>query len=254
MKKRRIRQRPNNRFFLLAAVLYRRYGRHARLRSVLEQAVTAAALFFALRAFISVQGMPYAVFLLGGLAPWFYFREVLFSILEEPEGIKSIFGADGYSPSLFPAGQAVAALPTLLLWTGVCLLVALLYGVALQRLWLLLYFVACSACNAAAQGMFAAAFLPLFPAGGSKGLAITMPYFFWTSPIVWPAGNFTGLLLFMMRLNPMYYLADCLRSIVTSGVLPTVEHGAVFFAAVTVTGLVGMRCLRRVWRSSGAVW
>ena len=253
MKKRRIRQ-PGNRFFLLAAVLYRRYGRHERLRSVLEQAVTAAALFFALRAFIPVQGMPYAVFLLSGLAPWFYFREVLFAILEEPEGVKSIFGANGYSPSLFPTGQAVAALPTLLLWTGVCLLVALLYGVALQRLWLLVYFVACNACNAAAQGMFAAAFLPLFPSGGSKGLAITMPYFFWTSPIVWPAGHFTGLLLFMMRLNPMYYLADCLRSIIASGTLPAVEHTAVFFAAVAVTGLVGMLCLRRVWRSCGAVW
>ncbi len=246
----------HNRILLLACALFRLTGGRKRLFSFLEQAVTAVALLFALQGFIAVDTMPYAVFLFSGLAPWYYFKEVLFALFDQPARVRGLFGADGYAPSWLPTGQALAALPTLLLWTGICILLALLLLRApLMRIWLIAYFIICNVFNAAAQGMFAAAFLPLFPGKAEEGLAITMPYFFWTAPVVWPmAQTLSGLLLFLMRLNPLYYLADCLRGILLNGSLPPFEHTAIFFLSVAFVGLLGQLCLKRVWKSSAALW
>lgn len=244
----------HSRILLLACALFRLTGGRRRLFHFLEQAVTAAVLLFALQSFITVD-MPYAVFLFSGLAPWYYFKEVVLSLFDQPARIRSLFGANGYAPSWFPTGQALASLPTLLLWTGICVLLVILLRMPLSRLWLIAYFLFCNVFNAAAQGMFAAAFLPLFPGKAEEGLAITMPYFFWTAPIVWPvAQTLSGFLLLLMRLNPLYYLADCLRRILLNGSLPSLEHTVIFFISVAFVGLLGQLCLRRVWRSSAALW
>lgn len=255
MKKRQRQRVPNNRILLLACTLFRLTGKRKRLFSFAEQAVTAVVLLVALRRFISVEAMPYAVFLFSGLAPWYYFREVIFALFDQPARVRSLFGADGYAPSWFPAGTALAALPTLLLWTAVCIFLALLLRIPLARVWLIAYFLFCNVFNATAQGMFAAAFLPLFPGNAAEGLAVTMPYFFWTAPIVWPlAQTLPGFLLFMMRLNPMYYLADCLRGILAYGTLPPLEHTAIFFLSVTFVGMLGQLFLNRVWKSCAVSW
>lgn len=255
MEKRRTRRKLKNRILMLACALFRLTGTRKRLFGFAEQAVTAVVLLVALRGFIAVEAMPYAVFLFSGLAPWYYFREVMFALFDQPARIRGLFGADGYAPSWFPAGSALAALPILLMWTGICILLALILRIPLTRLWLIAYFLFCNVFNAAAQGMFAAAFLPLFPGNADEGLAITMPYFFWTAPIVWPvAQTLSGLLLFMMRLNPIYYLADCLRGVLMHGILPTFEHTAIFFLSVAFVGILGQVCLRRVWKSCAASW
>ena len=255
MKKTRVRLRINNRIFLLSCALFRMAGTRKRLFGFAEQAITALVLLFALRSFIPMDTIPYAIFLFCGLAPWYYFREVLLALLDQPARLRGLFGPDGYAPSWLPAGHALAALPTLVLWTAICIFVAVLFKMPLMRLWLIPYFLFCNVFNAIAQGMFAAAFLPLFPGNAQEGLAVTMPYFFWTSPVAWPvAQTLSGLLLFMMRLNPMYYLADCLRGILAHGTLPPFEHTAIFFLSISVVGLLGQFCLRRVWRSCAASW
>lgn len=255
MEKRRAKRIWNNRIWVLTCALFRLTEPRRRLIAFAEQAVTGVALLFALRGFIAVEAMPYAVFLFSGLAPWYYFREVMFALFDQPARLRSLFGADGFAPSWFPIGSALAALPTLLLWTGICILLALILRMPLTRLWLIAYFLLCNVFNAAAQGMFAAAFLPLFPGNAEDGLSVTMPYFFWTAPIVWPvAQNLSGFLLLMLRLNPMYYLADCLRGILMYGTLPNFEHTAIFFLSVAFVGVVGQLCLGRVWKNCAASW
>ncbi|HWR24491.1 MAG TPA: hypothetical protein VN366_13520 [Feifaniaceae bacterium] len=249
------RRLSHNRILLLARALFRLADGRRRLFAFFEQAVTAVVLLLALRPFIAADPLPYAVFLFSGLAPWYYFKEVLFALFDQPARVRSLFGPDGYAPSWFPAGQALAALPTLLLWTGVCILAAFLFRMPPARIWLVAYFIICNVFNAAAQGMFAAAFMPLFPGNAQEGLSVTVPFMFWTSPVAWPvARTLSGLPLFLMRLNPLFYLADCLRGILQYGALPPLEHTAIFFVSVAFVGVLGQLCLNRVWKSSAALW
>ncbi len=237
--------------FALTAALWRAADTNERLRRLLEQAVRAAVLAWALGGFMPTDGMPYSVFLFAGLAPWFYFREILYDSLERPRAFLHLFDHQGYDPAWFAVCQAVSALPTLLFWTLVALLTALFAGMPLQNVWLLPYLLLCNVCNAVAQGMFAAAFVPLFPGVASVGLAVSMPFIFWTTPIAWPlASGASEIALFFLRLNPLYYLAEGMRGWLSAGVLPPLAHTVLFVAAAGAVGLIGLLCIRRVWRAA----
>lgn len=237
---------------ILTAAMFRAMGRNRRLLRLAEEGALAVALVFALRGFVN-SGAPYAVYLFCGLAQWFYFRETLLAILDMPAQSVYLFDREGYDPFWYPTAQALAALPTLLLWTGAALLLALVYRLPVT-LWQLSYLFPCAVYNAAAQGMFAAAFLPLMRGGAREGVEITMTIFFWTSPVAWPAGEgITGLGLLMFRLNPMYVLCETMRAGMGAGIAPMAWELALFLAATFFVGLAGYLCMRRAWRGA-EIW
>jgi len=233
--------------------MFRTTDRNRRLLRLAEQAVFAVMLLFALHRFVPVRA-PYAVYLFCGLAQWFYFYEAILSILAIPAQAMGLFDHGGYDPFWYPVAQALSALPTLLLWTGIAVIAALIYGLPVQ-LWQLLYLLPCAVYNTAAQGMFAAALLPLFRGGAQEGVAITMTYFFWTSPIAWPAGDaLAGLPLLFFYLNPMHYLCETLRGALGAGAFPQVPEALLFAASAGVVGAAGYICMRRAWRGAMASW
>ena len=239
----------HSRVLILTAAMFRTTDRNRRLFHLAEQAVLAVMLAFVLYRFVNT-ATPYAVYLFCGLAQWFYFRETVLAILDMPAQAIGVFGYGGYDPLWYPVAQALAALPVLLLWTGIALILAAFYRLPLQ-LWRLVYALPCAICNAVAQGMFAAAFLPLFEGGAQEGVAITMTIFFWTSPVAWPAGEgLTGLPLFMFRLNPMYALCETLRGALGAGTAPAAWEMLLFLAAAFIVGLIGYACMRRAWKGA----
>lgn len=233
----------------LTAALWRSVPVGKRMWRLLEQAARTLALAWALGGQIRTDPFPYPVFLLCGLAQWYYFREILQESLECSAQYSRLLCAWGADPALFSLAQAIAALPTLLFWTAASALTALALGIQLGNGLILLALLLCSLFNAVMQGLLAAAFVPLFGQKAGDGLGVTLPVLFWTTPIAWPFSQMASeTARFLMRLNPLYCLADGMRVWLTGGI-PSLNIAAPFFAAITVAGLVGLYCMRRVWRA-----
>ena len=237
-----------SRLLALTFALWRSADMKVRVMRVLEQAVLVVALSWALTGQIRTDGLPYAVFLLCGISPWFYFKEIVERSLECSSEYSGLLSTWGCEPAMFCAAQALCALPTLLLWTVISVTAALFCGISLKAVYLLPYLLLCNMLNAVAQGMLASAFAPLFSAA-EEGIQITLPLLFWTTPIVWPfvyaVPDFT---LLLMRLNPLFYLTEGMRMWLLSGILPPLVHTVLFFGAASATGVFGLFSMNRVWR------
>ncbi len=241
-----------SRLMALTFALWRSADTKVRGMRLLEQAVLVVALSWALSGQIRTNGLPYTVFLLCGISPWFYFKEIVERSLEGSSEYSGLLCAWGCEPAIFCAAQALCALPTLLFWTAVSVAAALFCGISLKAVYLLPYLLFCNLFNAVAQGLLASAFAPLFSAA-EEGIQITLPLLFWTTPIVWPfIYAVPDLTVLLMRLNPLFYLTEGMRMWILSGILPPLVHTVLFFGAATATGIFGLFSMNRVWRGLSA--
>lgn len=237
----------------LTAALWRSIPAGKRIWRLMEQTARAAALAWALGGQIKTDSLPYPVFLLCGLAQWYYFREILQESLGGSAQYSRLLCAWGADPALFSVAQAIAAFPTLLFWTAASALAALAFGIPIRNGLILLALLPCSLFNGVMQGLLAAAFVPLFGQKAGDGLGVTLPVLFWTTPIAWPFSEMASeTARFLMRLNPLYCLSEGMRVWLTGGILSS-NSAASFFAAAGVAGLIGLYCMRRVWRALPAV-
>ncbi len=237
----------------LTAALWRSVPAGKRIWRLMEQAARAAVLAWALGGQIRTDPLPYPVFLLCGLAQWYYFREILQESLERSMEYSRLLCAWGADPALFSLAQAIASFPTLLFWTAASSLTALAFGIPIRNGLILLILLPCSLFNAVMQGLLAAAFVPLFGQKAGDGLGVTLPVLFWTTPVAWPFSQMASeTARFLMRLNPLYCLTEGMRIWLT-GSIPSFNSAALFFAAAGVAGLIGLYCMRRVWRALPAV-
>jgi ABC-type polysaccharide/polyol phosphate export permease len=236
----------------LTKAIWGMQGVRARLLRLLEDAVTACLLLFALSRWAHTRGMPYAVFLLCGLAPWFYIKEIYTDSPALPMLFGPLLVANKRNVAWLGFCKAVTALPTLLFWRAAAALCAMLMGYGVAGLYLLPYFLLCTLINGAAQSLLASAFSPLAPSTLTKGLAITLPILFWTTPIVWPAYAFSNAMRLFARLNPLYYLCESLRTMLTAGTLPDWRHTLAFFIVSAAMGVLGYIATARVWGGARA--
>lgn len=232
----------------LVASLWRAAQHRERFFRLLEDMVFAFVLIFALSAWINTGNVPYYAFLLAGLAPWFYLKEIVM----DAAGLPAI-----YAPMLkdtlrnlnwLPFAKAFAAVPVLLFWMLIAIISAYLTG-ARVSLHLLPYLVLCNLINGIAQGLVAAAFAPLFPIAAHSTAAITLPLLFWTMPIVWPAYILPDFMLRFTRLNPFFYLTEGMRDALFAGSLPSSLHTLLFFGVTLVIGAFGLLAMLYIWRA-----
>lgn len=245
--------RPVSGLLALTATLWRSFPAGKRIWWLTEETARAAVLVFALGSQIRTDPIPYPVFLLCGLAQWYYFREILQETLNSSMQYSRLLSAWGAAPVLFSLAQAITALPTLLFWMTSSVLTALAYGIPFRNCIALLALIPFSLFNGMMQGLFAAAFIPLLGRKAGDGLGLTLPVLFWTTPIAWPfAQTASETAHFLMRLNPLYCLSDGMRILLTGGT-SYMNFIAPFFAAAGVAGLIGMFCMSRVWRALPAL-
>lgn len=232
----------------LAASLWRAVQHRERLLRMLEDIVFTFVLIFALSAWINTGSIPYYAFLLAGLAPWFYLKEIFMDAPGLPAIYTAVLKDTRWNMSWLPFAKAFAALPVLLFWTLIAIISAYLTG-AQVSLNLLPYIVLCNLCNGIAQGLVAAAFAPLFPVAAHGTVAITLPLLFWTMPIVWPAYILPDFMLNYTRLNPFFYLTEGMRDALFASSLPSSAHTLLFFGITLVIGAFGLLVMLFVWRA-----
>lgn len=242
-----LKQYPTNGIWALGKAIIKHEGRAGALQRFLEQAVFAVVLIIALSAQV-VTDIPYAPYLLLGLCSWFYLQESLTKSVALPHDFLPLLRMNGYHPFWLSFGIALSALPTLFIWMAAALLVSLLAGLPFAGYFFIPYIILVNFLNAVAQSLATSALAPLFPKLADAGLRITLSIFFWTTPIAFQSIPLGGIWDILAYFNPLYYLTNGMRGIVSGHFIPTATHAAIFIGLIIAVSAVGLTLMKLVWR------
>lgn len=227
-------------------------GYAAPLLGDLAQATACAFLFMAIAPLGDPYGSPYWVFLLSGLAPWFYYENALLGCANACFTYAPLVRQNLCHPALLPPARTIAAFLHALPWFLAAAAGAGAAGVLSPRWWRLLpYCLLVGAVQGVAEGYFAAMFAPFFGKFVARGMRLTLSLFFWITPIAWPAAKLSGAAA-MMALSPIHYVVDVARAAVLAGApFPAWNRTLWFWSlmiGLTIAGAAGCSRLYEPYR------
>ena len=156
--------------------------------------------------------IPYVVFLMAGMVPWFFFQDALSSgtasLLEYNYLVKKVV----FKISVLPIIKIIAALFTHVFFTCFLLLVAIFYGYRPSLYWLQLpYYTA--ACFIMVLGMcYATCAITVYFRDLQQIIGILMQIGTWATPILWDISRLEhSRMIILIKLNPMTYIVSGFR-------------------------------------------
>ena len=157
--------------------------------------------------------VPYVLFLTAGLVPWFFFTDALSSgttsLLEYNYLVKKVV----FKVSMLPMIKVNAAVFTHLGFTGVLLLISMLYGYRPSIYWIqVLYYTACE--YILILGIcYATSAIVVFFRDLQQIIAIILQVGMWATPILWNMYDPKwDRIRFFIKLNPVAYIVEGYRS------------------------------------------
>jgi teichoic acid transport system permease protein len=194
--------------------------------------------------------VPYVLWLIAGLIPWFYFSEAYSSgtnaMLEYSYLVKKVV----FTIDILPVVKVVSALFVHLFFIGFTVVVYALNGFFPTVYMLqMLYYSFAMILLVTAQVYFSAAIVVFFR-DLSQIINIVMQIGVWFTPIMWniDAMNLSRPVTFILELNPMYYVVMGYRDALINNVWFW-EHGTLtvyFWALVVVLFIIGSVVFRRL--------
>ncbi|MGD0464549.1 MAG: ABC transporter permease [Tepidisphaeraceae bacterium] len=161
---------------------------------------------FALKSAGPVDGVPFVVWLLTGLVPWFFAAESIGAgssiIIDNRFLVKKVV----FRVSLLPVVRIFSMLPVHLFFVLGVSVVLLAYGYYpnLQSLQVF-YYLAAMMCLSLGFSLLMSALVP-FLKDLSQVLQVLVQILFWLTPLVWPESNLPGKNRWMLELNPLNYI------------------------------------------------
>ena len=166
----------------------------------------------------------FSIYLLSGLLLWNFFSQATTSAMVSLHANSPFLTQIYVPPSIFVASAMGGALINLLLALGPLMILALLNGVSLQISWLFLVVpIVQMAIFALGVGLILAP-LAVFFADIQDIYAVGLTAFFYLTPIIYPISILPPTLVKIVRLNPMYYLINNVRTPLLEGRIPPIEH------------------------------
>lgn len=201
---------------LSADIAWRLRGYAVPLLGNAAQAIVCLFLFVVISPFGAQEGAPYWVWLLAGLAPWFYYENALLGSASAYFVYAPLVRQNLCKSALLPPVRVVGALLHGLPWWLAAVVAAAVTG-SLSPMWYLLpYCVLCGVLQGVAEGYFAAMFAPFFGKFVSRGMRLTLSLFFWFTPVAWPVARIGGMGI-AQWLTPTCYVVDVTRACLIAG-------------------------------------
>lgn len=158
-----------------------------------------------------VNGVPFVVWLLAGLVPWFYASDCILTganvILENRFLVKKVV----FRVSLLPVVRILSLLPAHLFFLVAIILIDWAYGFtpAVQLVQVVYYLFALCVFNVGLSWLISA--LVPFLKDLSQVVAVLLQVMFWMMPIVWPETNVKPEVRWLLFINPLYYIVQGYR-------------------------------------------
>lgn len=182
-----------------------------------------------------MDGVPYLLWMVCGLVPWFYFSEALSGgtscLLEYNYLVKKVV----FQIDILPMVKVTSALAVHGIFVGILLVVSLCCGNFPRVSWIqIIYYSGCTAVLALALTKFTSAVVVFFRDMGQI-VAICIQFGVWLTPIMYSNDQIPWKwVAFLLRLNPMYYVAEGYRDSIIRGVWFWQKPVTLYFWAVTL--------------------
>ncbi len=182
-----------------------------------------------------MEGVPYLLWMICGLVPWFYFSESLSGgtscLLEYSYLVKKVV----FEIDILPMVKIGSALAVHGIFVAILLVVSMFCGNFVQLSWIqILYYSGCTAVLALAVTKFTSAAVVFFR-DMSQIVTIAIQFGVWLTPVMYSNGQIPWApVAFILRLNPMYYVAEGYRDAIIRGVWFWQRPRTLYFWAVTL--------------------
>lgn len=160
--------------------------------------------------------VPFVVFLVCGIVPWLTFSESLMSSVNAITGAPHLVKKVAFPTSILPVVHLLVSMVSHLAMLVILLVLLILNGVpfswgALQAVYYL------GALYVLSLGIgWLVASVNVFSRDVANGLSVVIGFWFWLTPIVWPA-SMLGEYSQWLMLNPLYYIVDGYRDAFLGG-------------------------------------
>ena len=195
-----------------------------------------------------VDNMPYALWLIPGIVPWFFINEAIGGATNSLYEYQHLVKKMVFRVSILPIMKVCSALYMHAIFIWLLLSVYLLYGYMPSFWWLqALYYSFCAFVMVIAVSYFTCACNAFFKDMGQL-VQVILQIGMWLAPIMWAETMFPEKYRFIVKINPVYYLVqgyrDCFIAHVGFWNHPLLT---VYFWGVTaITMILGLRLFRKL--------
>lgn len=166
---------------------------------------------FGLKAGSPMEGVPFVVWLVSGIIPWFFFQEALINatncMLEYSYLVKKVV----FKISILPIVKIISALFVHLVFIGFLFFVCAIYGFYPSHYTIqLIYYSFCTFCMILAISYATSAIVIFFKDLGQI-INIFLQIGMWITPIMWSYTIIPKQFQWIVKLNPIYYIVEGYR-------------------------------------------
>ncbi len=166
---------------------------------------------FGLKSGSPVPGVPFVVWFVSGLIPWFFFQEALMNATNCMAEYSYLVKKVVFKISILPVVKTISALFVHLVFIGFLLVVAAVYKFYPSIYTIqLIYYSFCTFCLALALSYGTCAMIVFFKDLGQL-ISIFLQIGMWMTPIMWSYTIIKPSLRWIVKLNPMYYIVEGYR-------------------------------------------
>ncbi len=158
-----------------------------------------------------VDDMPYVLWLMPGIFPWFFFNEVLQGGVLTLNSYQHLVKKIVFKVDILPMVKIVSSLFLHLIFLYINIVVFLLFG-ELPSLWWLqgVYYLICNLVLITGL-VYLTASINVFVKDMSQIVNICLQFGFWLAPIMWDESIMPRMLIPFLRLNPFTYIVNGFR-------------------------------------------
>jgi len=183
--------------------------------------------------------VPFAMWLMIGIIPWFYLSENIMGSVSSLQEYAFLIKNMNFRPSVIPLIKILTNSLIHLFFIAVIFGISLAYGYQPCLGWLqIFYYMACAMVLTLGMSWCFSA-VQLFVKDISHLLEVGVQLFFWGTPIIWSHTMLPKGLAVVMRLNPAFYVVEGYRTAIISGRWFFEDPGStLYFWSVTLMAVV----------------
>ena len=198
-----------------------------------------------------VPGVPYVLWLIPGIVPWFYYSEALNCVTGCLQESSYLVKKVVFQVEILPIIKLISCMLVHAFFAGIMLAVFLCYGRLPMATWIqILYYSFAASMLALAFGYLTSA-VNVFFKDMAQIVSICLQFGMWLTPIMYQETMFADKapwFVTILKLNPFYYVVAGYRDSMLTGnwFWERPKLGIYFWVVTLVIGLVGLRVFNRL--------
>ncbi len=195
-------------------------------------------------------GYPYALWLIAGIVPWFFFGEGMMGATNAFAEYSYLVKKVVFRIDILPLVKVFSSLFIHLFFVAFSLFIYLLNGKAPDLRFLqIIYYMFCLICLITVCSYVTASIVPFFK-DFSQIVNVLVQIGMWLTPVMWNYDDLAetlGQWGLLFKLNPMFYIVQGYRdSFMLGGVFWNRSMSLYFWAVVIILGFIGYKCLKKM--------